>query len=241
MNIKKIIETYNANYAIAIQTLQAAVRAANQKYIEEMISGEYTAEGLAKRHQARIDKAMAEYEEAAAALNGQAKRTAAEAKAEVMRMIEERAANRPADYTSRAALALQFVAMAGQDITDETAHDLLKDFEYDVPLMRQFRAMIGNQTGKPMADPWGNETFPTTFRPLAMCEKMRGKAEEIEQTAEKIFAAPLGESETFRVRDGAMLSVPAPKYRQSMYELNAVNDAAELDAMAAEFAAFLGE
>lgn len=75
---------------------------------------------------------------------------------------------KPADYQMQIANALEFIKLAGNNLTDEQAHNILKPFKTDYETMSLFKAAINGLTESKGVYGSFNQTFGKTNRLMAL-------------------------------------------------------------------------
>lgn len=95
---------------------------------------------------------------------------------------------KPSDYATRVNNALQFLMIEGEQIDDETAYMILKEFIDDLEQMKLFKKVIGKKVM--LEDANGNSTFPKTFGKLNKVEMIMNTLNDMERIANMIFIYP---------------------------------------------------
>lgn len=231
-NTKTFLEQLIAAYHELNNHLEESIRAANRQYKEKSSEQVYTEEYLKKNLKQAIDKATADFQAKAADLNTQAKQriTAIKEKLVAHLMTAEKAP----DYAVRVGNALSFLQLEGPEITDATAAQILKDFLRDIEIMQRFRSVIERQKGETLTDAYGNTTFPLTFGHLEKCETLFECLADLEKLVDPLFIRKKAETEVEHFSGGLKLSVPMDSYSQQVGELSVVEQAGQVETMAAE-------
>ncbi|QUH18690.1 hypothetical protein [Alkaliphilus sp. B6464] len=133
-----------------------------------------------------------------------------EAKKKVLPELSTKA-TRPSDYATQVNNALQFLMIEAEQITDETAYMILKNFIDDLDQMKLFKSVIGKKVD--LIDPNGNTTFPLTFGKLNKVEMILNSFNEMDAIANMLFVYPREDGETYIV-NGQAYSVPIDSYEQ---------------------------
>lgn len=124
------------------------------------------------------------------------------------------------DYATKVNNALQFLMIEAEQITDDTAYMILKDFIDDLDQMKLFKNVIGKKVD--LIDPNGNSTFPKTFGKLNKVEMIMNTFNEMESIANMLFVYPREDGQTFIV-NGKAYSVPIDSYEQMAGEDNIIS------------------
>lgn len=179
-------------------------------------------------HQAIVD-GMAEIQSNTKAVNKlfnqQLKSLIADAKKTATPMCVT--ANKEADYAARVSNAIQFILNEGDEITDESAFLILKDFLDDYKQMKIFKNMIGKKVDLETAT--GNTTFPNTFGNLNKVEVKLNLFNEIEGLANTLFLYEDSIHQTYIVNRHGYDVPTAPALEETFDEDSIVKFAASLD------------
>lgn len=229
INLSVTLKAIMNDYHELNKQLDTSVRDANKQYKDGLRSGVYTDEHLRKALDTKLGEATAHFNEAAEQLNAKAKKHISAMKETVIPALSDFA--KPADYYIRVNNALQFIQADGAEIDDETASQILHEFERDVETMQRFRRVIENQKGEKLSDAYGDTTFPKTFGRLERCEKLIAAFAELESTADRLFVRTKSETETEYTKTGVKLSVPMDCYTQLVSETNVVEQADTIESM----------
>ena len=209
--------------------LEESYRTANRQYKDGVTSGVYTDYHLRKALDTKLGEATALFNSEAEQLNAKAKKHISAMKEMVIPALSD--IEKPDDYYIRVNNALQFIQAEGAGIDDETAYQILHDFERDVETMQRFRRVIENQKGETLSDAYGKTTFPLTFGRLEKCEMIISVFSELESTVDRLFIRNKSETETEYTKTGVKLSVPMDCYTQLVSEANAVEQAETIESM----------
>lgn len=118
---------------------------------------------------------------------------------------------RPSDYATQVNNALQFLMIEAEQITDESAYMILKEFVDDLDQMKLFKKVIGKRVE--LEDTLGNSTFPKTFGKLNEVEMILNSFNEVDAIANRLFIYPREDGQTYIV-NGQAYSVPVDSYEQ---------------------------
>lgn len=184
--IKRIVEEWGAE-----------VNTYAMEYIKEQIRNEVTA---ARSNAEKLNKVY----------NQKLKVILDEAKKKVLPELSNKA-TRPSDYATQVNNALQFLVIEAEQINDDTAYMILKDFIDDLDQMKLFKNVIGKRVD--LIDPNGNTTFPKTFGKLNKVEMVMNTFDEMESIANMLFIYPREDGETY-IMNGQSYSVPVDSYEQ---------------------------
>lgn len=224
---EQLIETYhNLN-----KQLESSIRSANQNYREQSREQVYTEEHLQNKLNKAVSQAMQDFMTQAAALNAQARQQITITKEKLVKALTLK--EKPMDYAVRISNALAFLRIEGQEITDETASQILRDFLGDAEIMQRFRSVIERQKGDKLTDAYGRTTFPLTFGQLERYEMLLEAVAELERTAAQLFVHKKAETEVDH-RNGVKLFIPVDGYSQQVGELNILQQAETVQTMAEE-------
>lgn len=127
---------------------------------------------------------------------------------------------KPSDYATRVNNALQFLMIEGEQIDDDKAYMILKDFIDDLDQMKLFKNVIGKKVE--LEDYNGNSTFPKTFGKLNKIEMILNTLNEMESIANMLFIYPREDGQTF-IMNGQAYSVPVDSYEQMTGEENIID------------------
>ena len=127
---------------------------------------------------------------------------------------------KPSDYATRVNNALKFLMIEGEQIDDDKAYMILKDFIDDLDQMKLFKNVIGKKVM--LEDANGNSTFPKTFGKLNKIEMILNTFNEMESIANMLFIYPREDGQTF-IMNGQAYSVPVDSYEQMTGEENIID------------------
>lgn len=201
--IQAIIDAYHANSEQLAKEIKriveewgAEVNIFAMDYIKEQIRNEVTA---ARSNAEKLNKV---YNQKLKVILDEAKKTV---------FPELKKTSRPTDYATQVNNALQFLVIEAEQINDDTAYMILKDFIDDLDQMKLFKNVIGKRVD--LIDPNGNSTFPKTFGKLNKVEMVMNTFDEMESIANMLFVYPREDGETYIV-NGQAYSVPVDSYEQ---------------------------
>ncbi len=129
-------------------------------------------------------------------------------------------ASRSSDYATQVNNALQFLVIEGEQITDDTAYMILKDFINDIDQMKLFKNVIGKRVE--LEDHNGNTTFPKTFGKLNKIEMVLNTFNEMESMANMLFIYPREDGQSY-IMNGQAYSIPSDSYEQMADESNIIS------------------
>lgn len=222
--IKAIIEAYHGNSEVIEKEIKdlvekwgSQVDAYKMEYIQEQISNE-TKELLSSS--LKVNKVY----------NQQLKVILDDSKKKVLPEYFNQE-TKPSDYGIQVSNALEFLKNEGEQITDETAYMILKDFIDDVDQMKKFKNFISKKIE--LEDAQGNSTFPKTFGKLNEVEMILNTFNEMESIANMLFIYPKENGQTFIV-NGQAYSVPSDSYEQMADEDSIISFAEIIEEYASE-------
>lgn len=232
ISISTYFEGILAEYHKYNDELTAGFKAANKRYLDDVAEGMYTSEEMAKRLTQAREKAMATFNEKASALNEKWFNYLADIQHGTHRALSE--FTKPDDYELKINNALQFLKIEGKGITDEAAHDVLKEFENDMSTMRTFKRVIEKQKGTILSDAYGNTTFPLTFKRFENLETYFGHLTELIKNSKLLFTMEKSETQTEITKTGQKLYLPMDCYMQLISEKNIIEDSKKFEEMSSE-------
>lgn len=201
--IQAIIDAYHANSEQLAKEIKriveewgAEVNIFAMDYIKEQIRNEVAA---ARSNAEKLNKV---YNQKLKVILDEAKKTV---------LPELKKTSKPSDYATQVNNALQFLVIEAEQINDDTAYMILKDFIDDLDQMKLFKNVIGKRVD--LIDPNGNSTFPKTFGKLNKVEMVMNTFDEMESIANMLFVYPREDGETYIV-NGQAYSVPVDSYEQ---------------------------
>lgn len=140
--------------------------------------------------------------------------------------------NKPSDYQFKINNAIQFIKDEGDQITDETAFLILKDFVGDYRQMKLFKNMISKKVE--LEDSKGKTTFPKTFGKLNQVESILNTIDEIEGIANMLFLRQKSNSQEYVIRNNIYF-VPTDSYSEVADEEDILNLSEILDELASKY------
>lgn len=201
--IQAIIDAYHANSEQLAKEIKriveewgVEVNAYKLEYIQEQIRNEVAA---ARSNAEKLNKV---YNQKLKVILDEAKKTV---------LPELKKTSKPSDYATQVNNALQFLMIEAEQINDDTAYMILKDFIDDLDQMKLFKNVIGKRVD--LIDPNGNTTFPKTFGKLNKVEMVMNTFDEMESIANMLFIYPREDGETY-IMNGQAYSVPVDSYEQ---------------------------
>lgn len=222
--IQAIIEAYHANSKMLAKEIKniveewgTQVNAYKMEYIQEQIRVEVAAtressEDLNKTYNQKLNNILDK------------------AKKQVLPELFTKP-TQSSDYATKVNNALQFLMIEAEQITDDTAYMILKDFIDDLDQMKLFKNVIGKKVD--LIDPNGNSTFPKTFGKLNKIEMVMNTFDEMESIANMLFIYPREDGQTFIV-NGQAYSTPIDSYEQMAGEDNIISFAGIIEEYANE-------
>lgn len=209
--IEELIQAHRENN----DNMNATMRATIEQFYSPGGLNTYKKDFISEQVQKEFADARKEAEQVDSLLNRKLKEVIEAAK---KAMIPEyfKKAERSSDFGARVSNALQFL-MLEDDLTDEVAYLILKDFidDYDYDQMLLFKRVIGKK--KALVDASGNSTFPRTFGKLNQMEAVLNLFNEIETMANNLFLHPRSEGETY-IFNNRMFSTLVDGYREGYDE-----------------------
>lgn len=198
--IQAIIDAYHANneqlakeIKRIIEEWSAEVNTYAMDYIKQQISKEVTAARESSEKQNKT------YNQELNNILDKAKKT-------VLPELYTKA-TKPSDYSRQISNAIEYLKIKGQDITDESAYMILKDFIDDFDQMKLFKDIIEtlikpvNPIG--LIDANGKTTFPLTFGKLNKIETILNSFNDMDAIANMLFIHPREEGEMYIVNGQA--------------------------------------
>ncbi|KAB3527116.1 hypothetical protein [Alkaliphilus serpentinus] len=140
--------------------------------------------------------------------------------------------SRPSDYATKVNNALQFLMIEAEQITDDKAYLILKDFIDDYDQMKLFKNVIGKRVLS-MEDANGNPIFPKTFGRLNELEVILNTFNDMESIANMMFIHPKQSGQGY-VIGHHMYSIPVDSQEQMADEANIIKYADTIDEFAKE-------
>lgn len=218
--IEEIIQAHRTNN----ETLNATMKRTVEQFFSPGGLNTYKKEFISEQVQKDFADARKEAEQVDSLLNKKLKAVIEAAK---KAMIPEyfKKADRSPDFAAKVSNALQFL-MLEDDLTDEVAYLILKDFIDDYDQMLLFRRAIAKK--KALVDASGNTTFPRTFGKLNQMEAVLNLFNEIETMANNLFLHPRSEGETY-IFNNRMFSTLVDGYQEGYDEKYILEYAETLD------------
>jgi len=194
IELKKKIEELIQAHRTNNETLNATMKDTVEQFFSEGAINTYKKEFVAEQVQKEFADARKSAEQVDALLNRKLKAVIEAAK---KAMIPEyfKKADRSPDFGSRVSNALQFLMIEDDELTDESAYLILKDFLDDYDQMLLFKRVIGKKNA--LVDSSGNTTFPRTFGQLNKMEAVLNLFNEVETMANNLFMHPRSEGQTY--------------------------------------------
>lgn len=188
--IEEIIQAHRTNN----ETLNATMKRTVEQFFSPGGLNTYKKEFISEQVQKDFADARKEAEQVDSLLNKKLKAVIEAAK---KAMIPEyfKKADRSPDFGSRVSNALQFLMLEDDELTDESAYLILKDFLDDYDQMLLFKRVIQKKVN--IIDSSGRTTFPRTFGQLNQMEAVLNLFNEIETMANNLFLHPRSEGESY--------------------------------------------
>ncbi|MCC5910154.1 MAG: hypothetical protein JJT76_06920 [Clostridiaceae bacterium] len=123
-----------------VQKIIEAHKAANSGYVAEIEKWEKDTMYSDSYKKEMIKGFEQKIQENDASFNEQLKQVVQEEKAALIGAPKDK----PADYQMQIANALEFIKLAGKNLTDDQAYGILKPFQGDVETMSLFQSVVGN-------------------------------------------------------------------------------------------------
>lgn len=219
--IEAIIQGYKASFETQVKEVQKVIdtwKDQVKKYTLEHIKQE-------------ISSGMAEINTNFAAVNKvynqKLKAVIADAKAAVI----PKAPAKSADYATKVSNAIELLKIKGENITDDSAFMILKDFVDDYDQMRIFKDIIETLAGRiypGLVGADGKTIFPKTFGKLNQVETILNTFELIEESADMLFIHSKQRGQAYII-NGESYDIPVDGYEQMAGEENILDWAAVVD------------
>ena len=211
--IKELIDAYHGNNEVVAKEIKRIV----EEWGEQVNA--YQMEYIQEQIQSEISTLRTNSEKTHETYNQKLKPILNKAKKQVLPELFNKP-TQSSDYATRVSNALKFLELEGEQITDESAYMILKDFIDDIDQMKLFKNVIGKKVE--LEDQNGNSTFPKTFGKLNKIEMILNTFEEMESIANMLFIYPREDGQTFIV-GGQAYSVPIDSYEQMNDEENIID------------------
>lgn len=188
--VTNTIAAYHKNEQEHIEALEAAL----EPYKNPAMQQRYTQQGL---HQAILEDMAAvqdDWKRADKVLNQLLNNQLQEAK----KMLIDPAPKKDADYSLQVSNALRFLELEGNELTDEVAFSILKDFTEDIHQMQLFERVVKRQLqagNEPITPLEMLQQFPKTFGKLHESQFVLNTFNEMEALAENLFLHEKGEGQ----------------------------------------------
>ena len=194
--IQELIDAYHGNNEVVAKEIKRIVEewgeqvnAYQMEYIQEQIRNEVAA---VRTNSENLNKVY----------NQKLKVILDKAKKQVLPELFDKG-TKPSDYATKVNNALQFLMIEGEQIDDDKAYMILKDFFDDIDQMKLFKNVIGKKVE--LEDQNGNSTFPKTFGKLNKIEMILNTFNEMESIANMLFIYPREDGQTFIVGGQAIV------------------------------------
>lgn len=131
------------------------------------------------------------------------------------------------DHAAKIANAREFIKIEGDNLTDEAAYIILKEFRDDLDTMKLFKRMIGKK--HELVNGSGQSNFPKTFGQLNEKEAILNTFDEFERIANDLFLGSIQEQgNSYRVYN-YVFHLPTVTYDEIENEAMIIKLAAEID------------
>lgn len=221
LELKKKIEELIQAHRENTDNMNATMKATIEQFYSPGGLNTYKKDFISEQVQKEFADARKEAELVDSLLNKKLKAVIEAAKKEMLPEYFNKA-ERSSDFASKVSNALQFL-MLEDDLTDEVAYLILKDFIDDYDQMLLFKRVIAKK--KALVDASGNTTFPRTFGKLNQMEAVMNLFNEVETMANNLFMHPRYEGETY-IFNNQMFATLTDGY-QEMYDEKYILDFAE--------------
>lgn len=198
------------------------------KWKEPSMINKYQPEALISECNAELNEVISECRKADTLLNQKLKNEVSNAKAKVIPCCIT-SITKPNDYAMQVNNALQFITLEGEELTDEKAYNILKQFIEDYEQMELFAAVVEKQVGtEKFINANGTCFFKKTFGKYSRAKAIINLFNEIEALSENLFIIPKVASNTFII-NAHYFNVVKDGYAEIADEQNILNLLAELD------------
>ena len=227
LELKKKIEELIQAHRENTDNMNATMKATIEKFYSPGGLNTYKKDFISEQVQKEFADARKEAELVDSLLNKKLKAVIEAAKKEMLPEYFKKAERSP-DFAAKVSNALQFLTLEDDDLTDEVAYLILKDFldDYDYDQMLLFKRVIAKK--KALVDASGNTTFPRTFGKLNQMEAVLNLFNEIETMANNLFLHPRSEGETY-IFNNRMFSTLVDGYQEGYDEKYILEYAETLD------------
>jgi len=194
LELKKKIEELIQAHRENTDNMNATMKATIEKFYSPGGLNTYKKDFISEQVQKEFADARKEAELVDSLLNKKLKAVIEAAKKEMLPEYFKKAERSP-DFAAKVSNALQFLTLEDDDLTDEVAYLILKDFLDDYDQMLLFKRVIAKK--KALVDAFGNTTFPRTFGKLNQMEAVLNLFNEIETMANNLFLHPRSEGQMY--------------------------------------------
>lgn len=225
LELKKKIEELIQAHRENTDNMNATMKATIEQFYSPGGLNTYKKDFISEQVQKEFADARKEAELVDSLLNKKLKAVIEAAKKEMLPEYFNKA-ERSSDFALKVSNALQFLTLEDDNLTDEVAYLILKDFLDDYDQMLLFRRAIAKK--KALVDASGNTTFPRTFGKLNQMEAVLNLFNEIETMANNLFLHPRSEGETY-IFNNRMFSTLVDGYQEGYDEKYILEYAETLD------------
>lgn len=225
--IKELIDAYHANAEIQ----QDEIRKVIEPFKNPAIASRYTPEGLRETIHDGMQDVINNWKKINIVYNQKLKAIIADAKEQLLPMVVKNI-EKPADYAARVNNALQFLQLEGHELTDETAFDILKNFQDDYDQMKLFEKVVSKYVDT-VDYATGGTNFPKTFGKSNKVKTLMNTFTDLESEANMLFVYQMSDGETV-ILGNNRFSLPVDGYAEIVAETNILEPAAAIDEMAAD-------
>ena len=204
--IDEVITTYTKNNVNSEREIRNIIQGycANPSRFEKY-TPEYKIDAFKEAVEIETKLIMENVDKTNQLFNQKVKALVAEEKEKILPKPKEKSA----DYAIRISNALKYLEIEGNQLTDETAFEILKDFIDDYEQMKLFKQVIKRQMHNPFEfeDEEGKCNFPRTFGNYNKMQMLVNTFSEAETIANVIFLKGTKKYETF-IFDNARIDLP---------------------------------
>ncbi len=226
--IEELIQAHHEN----IENLNKAQIALFEEFGSPDAREKYKADFISESLRNGTAENKAEYQAVDVLLNTKLKAIIKAAKEALIPELSK-APDRTTDYEMKVANALKFIEIEGNDITDDTAFAILKDFLSDYEKMGLFKNVISKKvdiidTGS------GESIFPKTFGKYNQVEMKINAFSDIDILANMLFIYDKQSSQRY-ISNNNIVSVFDDGYEEMADEDAICNQAEVIDGIVSEF------
>ena len=224
--IEELIQAFHAN----TEQLNAAITAVIEEFKAPAAQDAYKAEYITAMIAKGVAQAKKDHHTVDVLLNTKLKSVIEEAKKKVLPELYK-SPDKASDYEMKVANALKFLEIESEELTDDAAFLILKDFASDYEKMKLFKKVIGKKID--LVDANGNTTFPKTFGKFNQIEVNANTFDELDALANILFITEKFDGQTTIIY-GESYSLIADGYEEMSAEDDVLALAALIDEEAAK-------